>query len=39
MDRDALTKRLMSLFLVELEDHEQTLERDLLALERTRASS
>ncbi|HEX5661568.1 MAG TPA: Hpt domain-containing protein, partial [Polyangiales bacterium] len=34
MDRDALAKHLMSLFLVELEEHEQTLERDLLALER-----
>jgi two-component system chemotaxis sensor kinase CheA len=34
MDRDALAKHLMSLFLVELEDHERTLERDLLALER-----
>ncbi|MET0286863.1 MAG: response regulator [Polyangiales bacterium] len=34
MNRDALAKHLMSLFLVELEDHEQTLERDLLALER-----
>jgi two-component system chemotaxis sensor kinase CheA len=34
MDRDALAKHLMSLFLVELEDHEQTLERDLLALEK-----
>src|ERR1700753_4122725 len=34
MDRDALAKHLMGLFLVELEDHERTLERDLLALER-----
>lgn len=34
IDRDALTKRLMGLFLGELEEHEQTLERDLLALER-----
>ena len=34
LDRDALSKRLMGLFLGELEEHEQTLERDLLALER-----
>jgi two-component system chemotaxis sensor kinase CheA len=34
MDRDALAKRLMGLFLTELEDHERTLDRDLLALER-----
>jgi two-component system, chemotaxis family, sensor kinase CheA len=34
MDRDALAARLMTLFLSELEEHEQTLERDLLALER-----
>ncbi|MDB4972658.1 MAG: sensor histidine kinase/response regulator [Myxococcaceae bacterium] len=34
IDRDALAKRLMGLFLTELEDHERTLERDLLELER-----
>lgn len=34
MDRDALSQRLMKLFLAELEEHEQTLERDTLALER-----
>lgn len=34
MDRDALSRRLMALFLTELEDHERTLEHDLLALER-----
>lgn len=34
MDRDALASRLMKLFLTELEEHERTLERDLLALER-----
>ncbi|MDB4987570.1 MAG: hybrid sensor histidine kinase/response regulator [Myxococcaceae bacterium] len=34
LDRDALAKRLMGLFLTELEDHERTLDRDLLALER-----
>jgi two-component system, chemotaxis family, sensor kinase CheA len=37
MDRDALTRRLMGLFLSELEEHEQTLERGLLALERQAA--
>ena len=39
MDRDALAKRLMGLFLTELEDHELTLERDLLALERETSSA
>lgn len=34
MDRDALALHLMRLFLGELEDHERTLENDLLALER-----
>lgn len=34
IDRDALSRRLMALFLGELEEHERTLERDLLALER-----
>ena len=34
MDRDALAERLMTLFLQELDEHERTLEVDLLALER-----
>ena len=37
MDQDALVQRLMATFAGELEDHVRTLERDLLALEKTSA--
>jgi two-component system, chemotaxis family, sensor kinase CheA len=34
MDKDALIRRLMKTFLIELDEHVQALERDLLVLER-----